>query len=286
MKICLLIIVCLFILFVLLLFVLVLVIKLVGFNVQIVIIFVVQIVVQGSWCDLVNVKCDLWCYLVQMLLFFGVVLGKIVIEIILGGGWYLEILVLLLCDNGIYVVVVVDLMVVVEGCGCDYQQCSCDGLEKKFVVNVVLYGKICVVVYDLIVLQFGVFDLADVVFIFCNVYNWCSVNQVEGMFKGFYSVFKFGGVLGVVEYCVMVDVLVDDKSGYVGQKQVIVMVEVVGFMLVGSSEINVNLCDIKDYFNGVWMLFLFNNYEVVDDVKYQVIGESDCMILCFVKFVR
>lgn len=251
--------------------------------VKIQVLLVIDVVVKVIICDVNNVKCDGFCYLVQMLLFFKVMLEKIVIEIMFGNGWYLEILVLLLYDKGYYVVVVVDLMVVFEGCGCDYQQCSCDSLEKKYVGVFVQFGKIVVVVYDLVKLVFGLVNLVDVVLIFCNVYNWCKVGQVQGMFQGFFNVFKLGGVLGVVEYCVKVDVVDDDDIGYVGQQQVIVMVEVVGFKLDVCSEVNVNLCDIKDYFNGVWMLLLINQYDKVDDVKYQVIGESDCMILCFIK---
>lgn len=49
------------------------------------------------------------------------------------------------------------------------------------------------------------------------------------------------------------------------------------------SEVNVNLCDMYDYFKGVWML-LFNYVEKdMDWVCYIVIGESDWMMLKFIK---
>jgi predicted methyltransferase len=81
-----------------------------------------------------------------------------------------------------------------------------------------------------------------------------AAGQAEGMFKGFYSVLKPGGVLGVVEHRAKADVPADDKSGYVGQAQVIAMAEAAGFTLAGSSEINTNPRDTKDYPNGVWTL--------------------------------
>lgn len=62
------------------------------------------------------------------------------------------------------------------------------------------------------------------------------------------------------------------------------MVESVGFCFVGSSEINVNLKDDVDYEGGVWVLLLIYLNKDKDCVKYEVIGESDCMILKFFKF--
>lgn len=62
------------------------------------------------------------------------------------------------------------------------------------------------------------------------------------------------------------------------------MVEKVGFKLVVSSEVNVNLFDIVVYFCGVWILFLLLCLGEENQVYYLVIGESDCMILKFVKF--
>jgi predicted methyltransferase len=257
-----------------------------GPNAQIAITPAVQTAVQGSWRDPANVKRDPWRHPAQTLSFFGVAPGKTVIEITPGGGWYSEILAPLLRDNGTYVAAVVDPMAVAEGRGRDYQQRSRDGLEKKFAANAALYGKTRVVAYDPTAPQFGAPDSADVVLTFRNVHNWRSANQAEGMFKGFYSVLKPGGVLGVVEHRATADVPADDKSGYFGQKQVIAMAEAAGFTLAGSSEINANPRDTKDHPNGVWTLPPSNNHEAADDAKYQAIGESDRMTLRFVKPAR
>jgi predicted methyltransferase len=118
---------------------------------------------------------------------------------------------------------------------------------------------------------------------FRNVHNWRMSGQAEGMFKGFYAVLKPGGVLGVVEHRAKADVPADDKSGYVGQAQVIAMAEAAGFTLAGKSEVNANPRDSKDYPGGVWTLPPSNDHAAADDAKYKAIGESDRMTLKFVK---
>src|SRR5690606_18430896 len=79
------------------------------------------------------------------------------------------------------------------------------------------------------------------------------------------------------------DVPADDKSGYVGQAQVIAMAEAAGFKLQESSEVNANPRDTKDHPNGVWTLPPSNNHDAADADKYKAIGESDRMTLRFVK---
>jgi predicted methyltransferase len=96
-------------------------------------------------------------------------------------------------------------------------------------------------------------------------------------------VLKPGGVLGVVEHRAKADVAANDKSGYVGQAQVIALAEAAGFKLQEKSEINANPLDTKDHPNGVWTLPPSNDHEAADDAKYKAIGESDRMTLRFVK---
>jgi len=254
-----------------------------GPNAQPAITAAVQAAVDGKGRTPDNVKRDAYRHPAQTLSFFGVEPGKTVVEITPGGGWYSEILAPLLRDKGTYVAAVVDPMAVAEGKGRDYQQRGKDGLEKKFAAAPALYDKAKVVGYDPNAPKFGADNSADVVLTFRNVHNWRSANQAEGMFKGFYSVLKPGGVLGVVEHRAKADVPADDKSGYVGQAQVIAMAEAAGFKLAGSSEINANPRDTKDHPNGVWTLPPVDNHDAADDAKYKAIGESDRMTLRFVK---
>ncbi|WP_251006639.1 methyltransferase [Stenotrophomonas sp. ISL-67] len=254
-----------------------------GPNAQPAITAAVQAAVDGKGRDPANVKRDAYRHPAQTLSFFGVEPGRTVVEITPGGGWYSEILAPLLRDKGTYVAAVVDPQAVAEGKGRDYQQRQIDGLKKKFDGAPATYDKAKVVPYDPNAPTFGADNSADVVLTFRNVHNWRSANQAEGMFKGFYSVLKPGGVLGVVEHRAKADVPADDKSGYVGQAQVIAMAEAAGFKLAGSSEINANPRDTKDHPNGVWTLPPSNSHKPADDAKYQAIGESDRMTLRFVK---
>ena len=240
-------------------------------------------VLKGSWRVPANVARDVYRHPQQTLAFFGITPQQTVIEITPGGGWYAEILAPYLRDNGNYVAAVVDPAAVAEGKGRDYQQKNKTALESKFAATPAQYGKTQVVAYDPKAPVFGPADSADLVLTFRNVHNWRSSGQAEGMFKGFFAVLKPGGTLGVAEHRAKADVPTDDKSGYVGEAQVIAMAEAAGFKLAEKSEINANPRDTKDHPNGVWTLPPGNNHDAVDDAKYKAIGESDRMTLRFVK---
>ncbi|MEL1263496.1 methyltransferase [Pseudoxanthomonas putridarboris] len=240
-------------------------------------------VLKGAWRDPGNVARDGFRHPKETLSFFGVTPGKTVIEITPGGGWYSEILAPYLRERGQYIAAVVDPMAVPEGRSRDYHQRGVDGLAKKFADGAAQYGKAGIVKYSPTAPEFGPADSADVVLTFRNVHNWRSAGQAEGMFKGFFDVLKPGGVLGVVEHRATRDVPEDDRSGYVGEAQVIALAEAAGFRLDAKSEVNANPKDTKDHPNGVWTLPPSNNHDAADAAKYQAIGESDRMTLRFVK---
>ncbi|MGV8960253.1 MAG: class I SAM-dependent methyltransferase [Stenotrophomonas sp.] len=242
-----------------------------------------QAAVAGSWRDPANVRRDPYRHPAQTLAFFEVKPTQTVLEITPGGGGYAEILAPYLHNSGHYVAAVVDPLALPEGSGRDYQQRSRESLEKKFASNAALYDRSTIVAYDPAAPVFGAPDSADVVLTFRNVHNWRSAGQAEGMFAGFFRVLKPGGTLGVVEHRAKADVPADDKSGYVGQAQVIAMAEAAGFKLAAHSEINANPRDTKDYAKGVWTLPPSNSHEPADAARYQAIGESDRMTLRFVK---
>ena len=242
-----------------------------------------QAAIDNGSRDPANVARDVHRHPGQTLAFFGIRPDQTVIEITPGGGWYAEILAPYLKANGHYVAAVVDPQAVAEGRGRDYQQRSKDGLEKKFAGAPAQFDRAHVVAYDPAAPAFGPAGSADLVLTFRNVHNWRQAGQAEGMFKGFFEVLKPGGVLGVVEHRARADVAADDKSGYVGQDQVIALARAAGFELAGSSEVNANPRDTKDHPNGVWTLPPSNNHPEADRAKYQAIGESDRMTLRFVK---
>lgn len=238
--------------------------------------------IKGSWRDPANVARDKYRHPAQTLAFFGVKPTDTVVEITPGGGWYAEILAPYLREHGHYIGAVADPAAVKESAR-DYYRKAKSGLETKFAAAPAQYGKAEIVAFDPNAPVFGPPASADAVLTFRNVHNWRMAGQAEGMFKGFFSVLKPGGTLGVVEHRAKADVGDDDKSGYVGQAQVIAMAEAAGFRLDGKSEINANPKDDRQHPNGVWTLPPTNRHDKADDAKYQAIGESDRMTLRFVK---
>ncbi len=230
-----------------------------------------------------NTSRDVWRHPKRTLGFFGVQPDQTVIEIAPGGGWYAEILGPYLHDNGHYIAAVADPAAYEAGRRRDYYAKSNAGLEAKFAAAPAQFGGASVMAYDPKAPRFGAPDSADMVLTFRNVHNWRSAGHAEGMFRGFFDVLKPGGTLGVVEHRATGDVPADDKSGYVGQAQVIALAESAGFRLVGQSEVNANPRDTKDHPNGVWMLPPVKRHDVEDAHKYMAIGESDRMTLRFVK---
>ncbi|MBW3551688.1 MAG: methyltransferase, partial [Proteobacteria bacterium] len=218
----------------------------------------------------------------ETLMFFGVESQHTVVEVTPGAGWYSEILAPYLRDSGQYIAAVVDPQALPDGRR-DYSLRSKTGLEEKFAQAPAQYDRARVVAFDPAKPQLGAAGSADVVLTFRNVHNWRSSGQAEAMFQAFFDVLKPGGTLGVVEHRAAGDVAAGDRSGYVGQDQVIALAEAAGFSLDARSEINANPRDTKDHPDGVWMLPPGNRHEAADAAKYQAIGESDRMTLRFVK---
>jgi predicted methyltransferase len=230
-----------------------------------------------------NVARDAWRHPRETLGFIMVRPDQAVIEITPGGGWYAEILSPYLREQGRYIAAVPDPAAYEPGRQRDYYAKGKAELEAKFAGAPAQFDRAAVVAYDPKAPRFGAPGSADVVLTFRNVHNWRSAGQAEGMFRGFFDVLKPGGVLGVVEHRAAGNVPADDKSGYVGEAQVIAMAEAAGFRLDGKSEVNANPRDTKDHPNGVWTLPPVKRHDAEDAQKYLSIGESDRMTLRFVK---
>ena len=239
--------------------------------------------IAGSWRSADNRARDTWRHPKETLAFFGVRPDQTVVEITPGGGWYSEILAPYLRADGRYVAAVIDPAPETNERARDYYAKALADLRAKYAANPALYGSAQVVPFNQKAPVFGAPASADVVLTFRNVHNWRMSGNAEAMFKGFFDVLKPGGVLGVVEHRAKADVPATDRSGYVGQAQVIAMAQAAGFVLDGQSEVNANPRDTRDHPNGVWMLPPSNRHDAKDAAKYQAIGESDRMTLRFVK---
>ena len=129
---------------------------------------------------------------------------------------------------------------------------------------------------------------ADAVLTFRNVHNWMADGTADAVFASFFRALKPGGTLGIEEHRGRPDQPQDPqaKSGYVRQDVVVGLAQKAGFALADSSEANANPKDTKDYPQGVWTLPPSFRLKDQDHERYAAIGESDRMLLKFVKPVR
>jgi predicted methyltransferase len=96
---------------------------------------------------------------------------------------------------------------------------------------------------------------------------------------------KPGGVLGIEDHRLpeSADGAREKTSGYIKVSTVRALAEAAGFKFAGSSEVNANPKDTKDWPEGVWTLPPSYALGDKDREKYAAIGESDRMTLKFVK---
>jgi predicted methyltransferase len=136
----------------------------------------------------------------------------------------------------------------------------------------------------------GHFDIAppasaDLIVTFRNLHNWMEEGFADEALAACFAALKPGGVLGVEEHRGSNDVAQDPKgkSGYVRQDYAIALAKKAGFVLVGSSEINANPRDTKNWPDGVWTLPPTLAQGEKDRAKYVAIGEADNFVLKFQK---
>ena len=129
----------------------------------------------------------------------------------------------------------------------------------------------------------GTFDRIILMRMMHNLTRW---NMVDHEIKAMRDLLKDDGLLGIEQHRAKADApysYADGEKGYMREADIIKMMEVNGFELVASSEINANAKDTADYADGVWTLPPALRLKDVDKAKYQAIGESDRMTLLFKK---
>lgn len=240
-------------------------------------------VLAGDWRSETNKARDKYRHPQETLKFFGVKPDHTVVEITPGGGWYTEVLAPLLKDKGRYFGVVTDPARTSSDASRTYNEKQNQALRDKLAARADVYGNASLLEIDPKAPSIGEAASADVVLTFRNVHNWMGAGTEADMFEAFFEVLKPGGTLGVVEHRAKDVVPKGDKSGYVGEEQVIAMAIAAGFTLDARSEINANPKDTKDYLNGVWTLPPNLRDGDKNREKYLAIGESDRMTLRFKK---
>ena len=216
---------------------------------------------------------------VETLNFFGIKNNMTVVELNPGGGWYQEILAPFLKDKGKYVSATYD-----PDSESEYRRNSYQAEMKRLKANKKLYGKPLIV--SLSGEVYGKEESADMVLSFRNYHNWVGSSEFEKL-RAVYKTLKPGGIFGITDH--RSDSIVDDK-GYTCEPCMIRDAEVVGFIYAGSSQINANPKDTKDYPGGVWNLppSLRDRGLKKSEIKkmqklYKQIGESDRYTLKFIK---
>jgi predicted methyltransferase len=126
---------------------------------------------------------------------------------------------------------------------------------------------------------------ADLILTFRNLHNWMYDGYADQALAACFTALKPGGILGIEEHRGSNDKPQDPKgeSGYVRQDYAIAMAKKAGFVLVGSSEVNANPRDTKDWPKGVWTLPPTLAMGEKDRDKYIAIGEGDNFVLKFQK---
>ena len=147
------------------------------------------------------------------------------------------------------------------------------------------YGTITETRLDARHLDIAAPESADRVLTFRNLHNWMEGGYAPAVLAACFRVLKPGGLLGIEEHRGRDDRPQDPlgKSGYVRQDYAIAMARAAGFELVGSSEINANPKDTRDWPDGVWTLPPTLTLGDKDREKYLAIGEADNFVLKFRK---
>ena len=221
-----------------------------------------------------NVLRDKYRHPKETLGFFGVQPQHTVVELWPGGGWYTEVLAPYLAGGG-------GTLVVLPPVG------NYDQRIRTKIAGDPAYGAVRVATFTSGRPSTLAAESADVVLTFRNVHSWLDGDApiADQVFAEAFRVLKPGGTLGVVEHRLPEDA--DDArqltSGYVKVSTVRRLAEAAGFKLAGSSEINANPKDTKDYADGVWTLPPALRLGDKDREKYLAIGESDRMTLKFIK---
>jgi predicted methyltransferase len=222
----------------------------------------------------------------ETLAFFGLRQDMTVMEIWPGaGGWYAEILAPVLKDKGRYVAAGWDPKSEVK-----FVQDGIKAFQSKLDANPEVYGRTQVTALQQPnAMQPVPAGSVDMVLTFRNLHNWMArEGAATAMLKAAYDALKPGGILGVVDHRANPSAPVDPaaKSGYVNEQFAIDLVKSVGFEFVGSSEVNANPLDTKDYEQGVWTLPPTYRLGDRDRARYAAIGESDRFTLKFRKPLR
>lgn len=129
----------------------------------------------------------------------------------------------------------------------------------------------------------GTADRILVIRMLHNLLRWDIADQE---LRALRKMLKDDGLVGVVQHRARPDAPYsyrDGSKGYLREQDVVALMELHGFRLVGKSEINANAADPANHEAGVWTLPPSYRLGETDKDKYAAIGESDRATLLFEK---
>ncbi len=239
--------------------------------------------ITGAHRSAANKARDLHRHPKETLLFFGLKPEMTVVEVWPDTGWFAEVLIPVLRERGKYIAAQYPL---------EHRQTSRSNraaraeFETKVKATPAIYGRVTFSeVSAPETVEMAPPGSVDLVLAFRSVHVWAARGNCEAMFKAMFDVLKPGGFLGVTDHRAKEGTSFREmvRSGYVSESFVIEAAENAGFKLAGRSEISANPRDTKDYGEGVWALPPSLAAGAKDREKYLAIGESDRMLLKFVK---
>ena len=215
---------------------------------------------------------------VEELTFFAIAPKMTVVELWPGGGYWTEILGPYLAKGGTY-------YVALPAPGNSDEDKSVERWRARMDAQKDRLGTI-----HETTLGAGHFDIAppgsvDMVLTFRNLHNWMDGGYAEQALAACFKALKSGGILGIEEHRGRNDKPQDPKAenGYVREDYTIALAKKAGFVLDGSSEINANPKDTKDWVDGVWTLPPTLSQGDKDRARYMAVGEADNFVLRFRK---
>lgn len=214
----------------------------------------------------------------EELTFFGLKPSMTVVELWPAGGYWTEILGPYLAAHGHYYVALA-----APG---DAEE---DAITAKWHTRINAQRARIGTVHETL-LGPGHFDIAppgsaDLVVTFRNLHNWMDGGYADQALAACFRALKPGGILGIEDHRGRNDKPQDPKAkdGYVRQDYAIELITKAGFKFVGSSEINANPRDTKDWVDGVWTLPPTLSQGDKDRARYLAVGEADNFVLKFRK---
>jgi predicted methyltransferase len=214
----------------------------------------------------------------EELAFFGISPKMTVVELWPGGGYWTEILGPYLAKGGMY-------YASLNAPGDQEEDAGVQRWRARVAAQKDRLGTI-----HETMLGVGHFDIAppgsaDLVVTFRNFHNWMNDGTADQALAAAFKALKPGGIFGIEEHRGRTDKPQDPKAkdGYVREDYATGLIKKAGFVLVGSSEINANPKDTKDWVDGVWTLPPTLSQKDKDREKYIAVGEADNFVLKFQK---